>query len=1112
MEAAAAGVAEPEIAKTLAHIHTAADVAALGGAAGIAARLGSDTSGGLSAEGVARNRAAYGRNKLADRQVRSFWSHLAEALEDETLRILLASAAFSITFAWFFSDNAMVDLVQGLAIMAAAVIVSGVNSFQNWSKDREFKALEELKKDFKVQVTRVGGGGGGATVSVHDVVVGDVVRVESGDRLPCDGVLLASSALEVDQSSMTGESALVRKSVAGDGLLIGGCIVQQGEGVYLATAVGALSRMGQTVHLVENEEEENTPLQDKLEELAGQIGKFGMVVGALTFAVLTALWVAARPPGTPLTDLLVPATLPVLLRYAIVGITIVVVAVPEGLPLAVTISLAFSMRRMMADNNLVRTLQSCETMGSATVIASDKTGTLTENRMEVVAGHVQGRTLEGEALRRMREVLDNAGAARRLGLALALNSTASLKATPGKFEYVGSPTEAALLFMMLRDLGLDYSAERAAAGRPLARRPFSTEYKYMSSLYPASGGPALYVKGAPEVVLDMCTAVQSGAGVSAPMTPDLRDNLNETVTAMARRGLRTLAVAFRHLRPLASGTDVEALLATPPYACENGVPPSGTESECTLLGLFGIADPLREGVPAALASCAAAGIRVIMVTGDHRDTATHIATQCGILAPGLEVMEGPAFRKLAPEARAAVTERLAVLARSSPADKHLLVSTLKAAGEVVAVTGDGTNDAPALRAADVGLAMGIAGTEVAKEASDIVILDDRFASIVASVRWGRSIKENIRKFLTFQLTINIVALTLTFVTACANGGDTDSNFPITPVQLLWVNLIMDSFAALALATEPPSDRLMAYPPHGKGESLITRTMAKHMVGHAAAQSALLLTCVLSPDTAARLLLVPADARFPNTAVFNTFVWLQVFNLFNCRTVHDEWNVLAGVGDSVIFQAILGLIAVMQVVLVQFGGAFFQTDPLSLEQWVRCVAIGAASIVVGYLLKLIPACDRQLRALAPHARRTPSGLLYGEASATRGALLRTLSTEASSELTTGVQHMAEEATAAAAAAAAAAGGNDDDAASTGSDGPGGTPRRSRRLARRDSEAYSGPAAGDNDDIDYLVASPGAGDGTSAKSRAARRRRGGSPPTAAAPPAASPSASGGGSRRR
>ena len=770
------------------------------------------------------------------------------------------------------------------------------------------------------------------TISIYDVVVGDVVILNSGDGLPADGVLLAGFDVEVDQSSMTGESEPVKKG-GSDPVLIGGCLMLEGEGRMLVTAVGQSSKMGQTVALVEGTEASNTPLQDRLEELAEEIGRFGTITGGLTFLVLTALWfLKPWEEGKAYTDIL---------RFFIVGVTIVVVAVPEGLPLAVTISLAFSMRRMMKDKNLVRELQACETMGSATVIASDKTGTLTENRMTAVAGWVYGRHYE--RLDRMRSGIANPGAAHRLAKAIALNSTAELRIEGPRIEFIRNPSEAAMLMMLLTHLNVDYSMEREAAGPPLARRAFKKETKFMTSVYgpeSRSEGCVVYTKGAPEIVLDMCAFTQAPNGATTPITPEVRFNLKESVESMARQGLRTLAVAYRRM-------PVEQSAGYKSHDDWNKAIASGAiESDMTLLALFGLADPLREGVANAVARCQSAGIRVMMVTGDHRDTAAHIATQCGILRPGGTVMEGPTFRGLSDDERKAACAHLAVLARSSPTDKHLLVTTLKGLGEVVAVTGDGTNDAPALRAADVGLAMGIAGTEVAKEASDIVILDDRFSSIVASVRWGRSIKENIRKFLTFQLTINMVALTLTFITACANGGSTDK-FPITPVQLLWVNLIMDSFAALALATEPPSERLMDFAPQGKSERLITRTMYKNMLGHAVFQTALLLWITMTEGGARSVGVTAPLGSIPHhTMVFTTFVALQVFNLFNCRATHDEWNVLQDFGSSVIGQVIIAVIVIMQFVIVQFGGEITQTEPLTMGQWALCIGIGFLSVPVG----------------------------------------------------------------------------------------------------------------------------------------------------------------------
>jgi Ca2+-transporting ATPase len=932
--------------------------AALGGVKAIAEALGSDLKSGLtSGDRVAANRAQFGQNLLPEKALKSFLEHIWEALEDETVRILMFSAFCSMTFAFFITndDGKEEDFIQGIAILSAVVVVAAVQSFQNWSKDREFRSLSALRANRDVRVVR---DGAEAFVSIFDVVVGDVMVLSSGDVMPCDGLLIEGVECEVDQSSMTGESEPVPKAPGGDAFLIGSTALREGEGRMIATAVGKDSRMGVTVMALTEAEPGETPLQERLNELAGQIGRIGMAAGALTFLVLSALWYLREDPNKRATEIL---------QYFIIGVAIVVVAVPEGLPLAVTISLAFSMRRMMADNNLVRTLAACETMGSATVICSDKTGTLTENRMSVEEAWAMGKYVQVAELRKSIEP----GGSLRLSRAIAMNSTGQLEVDNGRVQFVGSPSECALLLMLQTALQVDY---RSVRSEYLARRPFNKAKKYMSTIVAGDmpgGESILYVTGAPEEVLRMCSVQQGAGGDEVVISEERRFNLNVQVQAMAAKGLRALAVAYRRLpnsKVPSGGKGGAGAVASFKADLQAELMSGSLETGAMLLGLFGLQDPLRQGVKEAVDQCVAAGIRVMMVTGDHPETAKHIATAAGIYSHGGLIMEGAAFRKLSDIARTEAAHNLCVLARCSPSDKLLLVNTLKAADEVVAVTGDGTNDAPALRAADVGLAMGISGTEVAKEASDIIILDDRFSSIVASVRWGRSIKENIRKFLSFQLTINIVALTLTFVAACTSGGRNE--LPLKPVQLLWVNLIMDSFAALALATEPPSEKLMNFAPQGKAESLITRTMFKNMIGHALFQTMLLLWMTQVPSSAHFFGLQPeALGTTPHdTIVFTSFVSLQVFNLFNCRTVHDEWNVLEDFGSSYVGQAILVLIIIMQWIIVQFGGEIMQTVPLSVEQWTSCILIGATSVPVGFLLKLIPACEYELRKIAPGTPR------------------------------------------------------------------------------------------------------------------------------------------------
>merc|ERR1711871_1310878 len=496
----------------------------------------------------------------------------------------------------------------------------------------------------------------------------------------------------------------------------------------------------------------------------------------------------------------------------------------------------------------------------------------------------------------------------------------------------GNPTEAAILWSLNERVGLDYRKIREST-KTLARRPFRKKDKYMSTIQTAEGKFELYSKGAPEIVIDRCTHFQNWEGKITPMPQQIRAQVDRVVSDMTNRGLRTIALTMRKLteKEIEEGKKSEVEGRWPKFF------DSAPENEMTLVAIFGIEDPLRKQVPGAVARCQNAGIRVVMVTGDHKGTAVSIARKCGILpatwmpnpvaqkpllspskrrhtkvevlsSKGGLVMEGPDFRKLKGNKLKIACQNLCVLARSSPDDKALLVSTLQQeCNEVVGVTGDGTNDARALKVADVGLAMGIAGTEIAKEAANIVIMDDNFNSIVASVRWGRSIRENIRKFLTFQLSINLVALTLTFVVACCNQGST-TKFPLTSVQLLWVNLIMDSFAALALATEPPTDALLERPPEKRSAPMITPFMWKHLLGQAVWQAGLLLWLTLVPESMAVFgTEIKFAGRLHYTIVFNTFVWLNIFNKLNCRKIHDELDLFAGFSESTMGHYIFAVI-------------------------------------------------------------------------------------------------------------------------------------------------------------------------------------------------------------
>ncbi|KAL3138057.1 hypothetical protein ABBQ38_005290 [Trebouxia sp. C0009 RCD-2024] len=750
-------------------------------------------------------------------------------------------------------------------------------------------------------------GGEQVLVPNQQIVVGDVIILQTGDKITADGVVIESNNLVVDEASLTGESEPIKKG-SKDPFCRAGTTLSEGSGSILVVAVGVHTEYGKTMSLVMTESA-STPLQEHLEVLATSIGKVGLAVAVVCFSVLLIRW-CIQYKGFPVSRI---AEGP--LAFFIFGVTIVVVAVPEGLPLAVTISLAYSMKKMMKDNNFVRVLAACETMGGATAICSDKTGTLTENRMTVVEGWFAGKKYNqvpqpGDLPAGFFDMFQANLAVNSSGWPSAFLHTRLCPKVPTVFEqafliikdpapigFVGNRTECALL-MLLRTWDADYTAIREKFA-PMVEKvwDFDSAKKMASVLIRTPDGYRLEAllhcqalwqawmkaksrivfilthrshvtapqqrmqapmslasfwfalqQGAAEIVLRSCSKAVSADGGTVPLDSTLRSELEGTTTDMAARGLRTLCITYRDF-PSSAGLPADSF-ETPPdselICCAiTGIKASWglatimqkclaatmtlLHKKCEMLTFLAKAptplpqDPVRKEVPDAVAVCKRAGIFVRMVTGDNVHTASHIARECGIMMEGGLALEGPTFRKMTEEELIPILPKLQVMARSSPTDKYNLVKLLKKTGEVVAVTGDGTNDAPALKESDVGLAMGIAGTEVAKEAADIVIMDDNFSSIVKSVLWGRSVFANLRKFLQFQLTVNFVALVLSFVAAISNGET-----PLTVIQLLWVNLIMDALGALALATEAPTPDLLLAKPHGRKEPIINRSMWKHI--------------------------------------------------------------------------------------------------------------------------------------------------------------------------------------------------------------------------------------------------------------------------------------------
>ncbi|KAK1144986.1 plasma membrane calcium [Aspergillus melleus] len=754
------------------------------------------------------------------------------------------------------------------------------------------------KSDRQVKVIR-----SGKTVLVHisELNVGDVVHLEAGDSAPCDGVVITAHGIKCDESSTTGESDQVEK-VSGteawvglnsggpseelDTFIISGSKVLEGLGTYLVTSVGTHSTYGKILSAL-GTDSDPTPLQVKLSRLANWIGWFGLSAALLLFVVLFIRFLVqlrgndATPAekGQKFMDIL------------IVAVTVIVVAIPEGLPLAVTLALAFATARMLKENNLVRLLRACETMGNATVICSDKTGTLTKNRMTVVAGLLSTHELFGElpassplhkstatvseALQKFTGVF-----VELLRANVSRNSTAfELQNDNGK-EFSGNKTEVALLQFAESHLGLTSLAEEQASMQLTHVYPFDSIRKAMAVVYKTSTGYRLLVKGAAELVLRSSTEVVLADKASADtikkarMREEDHQAISDMTAMFAETGLRTIGVAYRDFH------------VWPPEK-ENGLETNPTEFETVVhdliwIGVLGIQDPLRPEVAEAIRTCHAAGIQVKMVTGDNLGTARAIAASCGIKSEDGLIMEGSVFRKLGESELDNVLPRLQVLARSSPDDKRLLVERLRCLGEIVAVTGDGTNDGPALKSADVGFSMGMTGTEVAREASSIVLLDDSFKSI-------------------FQITVNITAVLITVVTAIYNE-ENESVFKA--IQLLWLNLIMDTFAALALATDPPTADILNRPPTPRNAPLFTATMWKMILGQSVYKLALCFTLYFAGGRILNLNTQEHTEQLKlDTIIFNTFVWMQIFNELNCRRLDNRFNIFEGIQRNYWFVAI-----------------------------------------------------------------------------------------------------------------------------------------------------------------------------------------------------------------
>ena len=829
---------------------------------------------GLLSSQVPGIRTRFGTNTMTPPVREPLWKQYLRNFDNPIIKILLIAVAISAIVAILQGGG----FVETAGVIIAILLATGISFFNEYRSSREFDILNAHRDEMAVKVIR---DGRPASIPSRDIVVGDLILIEAGDAVPADGWISSSDALFTDDSAFTGESEPAQKDV--HARVLKGTFVTAGKGRMIAAAVGDSAEMGVIAASLGIDHSTMTPLEHKLEKLARLISIFGYTMAVL---ISGALFIRGIILGE-LTGFNL-STANQILNYIMVAVMVIVVAVPEGLPMSVTLSLSLAMRKMTRANCLVRRLIACETIGSATTVCTDKTGTLTKNQMEVVASSAGDPSRPGSPPKKPSEWIT---------LNAAVNGTAHLEERDGRIIVIGNSTEGALL-RWLRNRSLDYMQIRSET-TVNRQYLFDGQRKRMSTVVRIEGRPYLLVKGAPEILSGLCTQNPDLAGVSG----------------LASQAMRTLAFAHKEIV-------------------------DGDDSESGLIwdGYVGIRDPLRDNIRESVTRCQNAGIRVRMVTGDNPDTAKAVADESGIHKNGT-VMTGREFRSLSEDSQADAVQHLDVLARAEPMDKLLLVKALQKKGAVVAVTGDGTNDAPALKHADVGLAMGIAGTEVAREASDIIILDDSFSSITNAVWWGRSLYENIQRFLLFQLTINFCACILTFIAPLLGLPE-----PFTILQILWINLVMDTLAAFALCSEAPHAGLMNRSPVSRDERIITPFMSVSII---VTGVFFIIAGLFQMTTGFLGGTTPAEV---STVLFAAFVIAQVWNGINCRAM-DGAMPLFFRGNPTFF-IVMGVIVATQVLIVQYGGSVFNTVPLPPALWVKIVVMSASVLVVGFVIRAV----------------------------------------------------------------------------------------------------------------------------------------------------------------
>ena len=869
---------------------------------------------GLSDAEVLESRKKHGENLLTPPPRKPLWKLFLEKFKDPIIQILLVAATLSLIIAIIHNEFA-----ETIGIFVAIFLATGVGFWFEMDANKKFELLNQVNDDVLIKVMRNG--------SVHeipkkDIVVGDIIILETGEEVPADGELVEAISLQVNESTLTGEPVIDKTTVPEEfdseatypsNRILRGTTVVNGHCVYRVDKVGDATEFGKVAVKSTEITNDKTPLTKQLDGLAKFISIVGFVIAGVIFIALLVKDIIA---GVFTADnILTLDTAGRILQYFMVSVTLIVVSVPEGLPMSVTLSLALSMRKMLKTNNLVRKMHACETMGATTVICTDKTGTLTQNQMQVHETNFY-------ALANQTLADDETSALIREGI--SVNSTAYLDdSQPGKVKTLGNPTEAALL-LWLKEQGANYMEYREKS-EMVEQLTFSTERKYMASAVRSvlDGKIILYVKGAPE--FGKCSHVRTAEG-SIPAA-GFRQTVEEQLLAYQNQAMRTLGFAYKILDS-AQIDNIEQLAS----------------SDLTFLGIAAISDPVRPDVPAAVTRCLNAGISVKIVTGDTPATAREIGRQIGIWKEGdtdEQIITGVDFENLPDEEAAKRVLKLKIMCRARPTDKQRLVELLKRNGEVVAVTGDGTNDAPALNHANVGLSMGT-GTSVAKEASDITLLDDSFNSIATAVMWGRSLYHNIQRFILFQLTINLSALLIVLI-----GSIVGHELPLTVTQMLWVNMIMDTFAAAALASLPPNEKVMNEPPRKTNDFIISPTMRNYILGIGISFAILLLGMMFWTAHTGNVL-----TRYELSVFFTTFVMLQFWNMFNAKAFLAHGSAFKGLKECTGFLLMMVIIPVGQFLIVQFGGDVFRTTPISFRDWIIIIVGTSFVLWIGELLRLL----------------------------------------------------------------------------------------------------------------------------------------------------------------